>query len=99
MLRSGEMGSLSAGPGSPTDTADKTAKQGEPAPGAPGALSPAPNRFDGGGAPVNRREATARASLAGEPVQTSDTVQAPAEPQAQEPLAGLSITQIRPFAK
>lgn len=60
MLRSGEMGSLSAGPGSPTDTADKTTKQGELAPGASGASSPDPNRFDGGGAPVNRREAAAR---------------------------------------
>lgn len=94
MLRSGEMGSLSAGPGSPTDTADKTAKQGEL---APGALNP--NRFGRGGAPVKRREATARVSLGGEHVQTSAMVQAPVELQAQEPLAGLRITQICPFAK
>lgn len=61
MLCSGEMGSLSAGLGSPTDIADKMAKQGEPAPAASGALSLDPNRFDGGGAPVNRGEAAAHA--------------------------------------
>lgn len=39
MLRSGEMGSLSAGPGSPTASTDKALRQGELAPGASGARS------------------------------------------------------------
>lgn len=39
MLRSGEMGSLSAGPGSPTASTDKALRQGELAPAASGARS------------------------------------------------------------
>lgn len=97
MLRSGEMGSLSAGPGSPTDTADKTAKQGEPAPGASGASSPDPNRFDGGGAPVNRREAAARAR----PWEESMCRPQPRRkrqraPRRAERCSDLSICQVQP---
>lgn len=84
MLRSGEMGSLSAGAGSPTAGADKARGQREPAPGAAGA-APGP---DGGAASAPRP--------AGRDLGPGARS---AELQAQEPLAGLSITQICPFAK
>lgn len=42
MLRSGEMGSLSAGPGSPTDTADKNGEAGRAGPGSLGTLVAGP---------------------------------------------------------
>lgn len=85
MLRSGEMGSLSAGPGSPTASADKAPRQEGLAPGA-----------SGGPGSLGRRRCRRSRPRGGEAAALG---RAPAELPAQEPLTGLSATQICPCAK